>query len=45
MHTAFSRGGVIPSWLGNYGFGEYTKLGGKNAYHNYSTALLVLYRE
>ncbi|MDR0871109.1 MAG: hypothetical protein LBN39_10000 [Planctomycetaceae bacterium] len=44
MQDAFQRGGVIPAWLGNYGFGEYTKLGGKNTYHNYSTALMVLYR-
>lgn len=44
MHDALSADGVVPPWLGNYGFGEYARLGGKNAYHNYSTALLVLYR-
>jgi hypothetical protein len=44
MHNALSSDGVVPPWLGNYGFGEYARLGGKNAYHNYSTALLVLYR-
>ncbi|MDR2169127.1 MAG: hypothetical protein LBP59_03200 [Planctomycetaceae bacterium] len=44
MHDALSVDGVVPPWLGNYGFGEYTRLGGKNTYHNYSTALLVLYR-
>ncbi|MDR2757526.1 MAG: hypothetical protein LBC20_17690 [Planctomycetaceae bacterium] len=44
MHNALMVDGVVPPWLGNYGFGEYTRLGGKNAYHNYSTALLVLYR-
>jgi hypothetical protein len=44
MHNALSVDGVVPPWLGNYGFGEYTRLGGKNTYHNYSTALLVLYR-
>lgn len=44
MHDALSADGVVPAWLGNYGFGEYARLGGKNAYHNYSTALLVLYR-
>lgn len=44
MQDAFSTDGVIPPWLGMYGFGEYARLGGKNAYHNYSTALLVLYR-
>ena len=45
MHDAFSTDGVVPPWLGNYGFGEYAKLGGKNDYHNYSTALLVLFRK
>ncbi|MDR2117253.1 MAG: hypothetical protein LBP87_12820 [Planctomycetaceae bacterium] len=44
MHTALSVDGIVPPWLGNYGFGEYARLGGKNTYHNYSTALLVLYR-
>lgn len=34
----------VPAWLGMYGFGEYALLGGRNTYHNYSTALLVLYR-
>lgn len=45
MHDAFSAGGDVPPWLGNYGFGEYARLGGENTYHNYSTALLVLYRD
>lgn len=44
MHSALSTDGVVPPWLGNYGFGEYARLGGKNTYHNYSTSLLVLYR-
>lgn len=44
MQTAFSVDGEVPPWLGNYGFGEYARLGGKNDYHNYSTGLLVLYR-
>ncbi|MDR0842211.1 MAG: hypothetical protein LBP68_02190 [Acidobacteriota bacterium] len=44
MQTALSVDGVVPAWLGNYGFGEYARLGGVNTYHNYSTALLVLYR-
>lgn len=35
---------ATPPWLGMYGFGEYARLGGKNTYHNYSTALLALYR-
>lgn len=44
MHSALSADGVVPPWIGMYGFGEYARLGGKNTYHNYSTALLVLYR-
>lgn len=44
MHDGLSKGGPVPPWLGMYGFGEYTKLGGRNTYHNYSTALFVLYR-
>ncbi|MDR1484405.1 MAG: hypothetical protein LBT09_06240 [Planctomycetaceae bacterium] len=44
MHNALSVDKVVPPWLGNYGFGEYARLGGKNTYHNYSTALMVLYR-
>lgn len=44
MQDAFSKDGDVPPWIGMYGFGEYARLGGKNAYHNYSTALLVLYR-
>lgn len=36
--------GDIPPWLGMYGFGEFARLGGKNAYHNYSTALYAIYR-
>jgi len=44
LHSELSEAGVVPPWFGMYGFGEYTRLGGKNEYHNYSTALLVLYR-
>jgi len=44
MHSALSKDGEVPPWLGMYGFGEYARLGNRNAYHNYSTALLVLYR-
>lgn len=44
MYEALSDDGVVPPWIGMYGFGEYARLGGRNAYHNYSTALLVLYR-
>ena len=34
----------IPPWFGMYGFGEYAQLGGRNGYHNYTTALAALYR-
>lgn len=34
----------VPPWLGLYGYAEYAPLGGRNACHNYSTALAVLYR-
>ena len=44
LHSELSNNGEVPPWLGMYGFGEFTRLGGKNEYHNYSTALLVLYR-
>jgi hypothetical protein len=44
MHSQLSSNGVVPPWIGMYGFGEYTRLGGKNTYHNYSTALMALYR-
>ncbi|MEY4298157.1 MAG: hypothetical protein RLZZ423_1336 [Cyanobacteriota bacterium] len=44
MQEPFSAAGSVPPWLGMYGFGEYARLGGRNAYHNYTTALGVLYR-
>ena len=36
--------GAVPPWFGMYGFGEYARLGGRNTYHNYTTALAALYR-
>lgn len=44
MQSALGGADGVPPWLGMYGFGEYAKLGGRNAYHNYSTALMALYR-
>jgi len=44
MQQPFASDGVPPPWFGMYGFGEYARLGGRNAYHNYTTALAVLYR-
>lgn len=45
MQQPFATDGVVPPWFGMYGFGEYAELGGRNAYHNYTTALAALYRE
>ncbi len=44
MQYPLSTEGAPPPWLGMYGFGEFARLGGKNTYHNYTTALYVLYR-
>jgi hypothetical protein len=44
MQYPFYVDGACPPWLGMYGFGEFARLGGKNTYHNYSTALYVIYR-
>ncbi|MFN8341981.1 MAG: FIST N-terminal domain-containing protein [Cyclobacteriaceae bacterium] len=44
MQFPFYVDGECPPWLGMYGFGEFAKLAGRNTYHNYTTALYVLYR-
>ena len=44
MQYPFYVNGECPPWLGMYGFGEFAKLGGRNEYHNYTTALYVIYR-
>jgi len=44
MQYPFYIDGACPPWLGMYGFGEIARLGGKNIYHNYTTALYVIYR-
>ncbi len=44
MQQPFAHQGQVPPWFGMYGFGEYARLGGRNAYHNYTTALAALYR-
>jgi hypothetical protein len=38
------RDGLIPPWLGMYGFGEFARLGGANTFHNYTTGIYTLYR-
>jgi hypothetical protein len=45
MQFPFYTNGVCPPWLGMYGFGEIARLGGRNTYHNYTTALYVIYRD
>lgn len=44
MQYPFFENQECPPWLGMYGFGEFARLGGKNAYHNYTTALYVISR-
>jgi hypothetical protein len=44
MQYPFYVNGVCPPWIGMYGFGEFARLNGKNTYHNYTTALYVVYR-
>lgn len=45
MQHPFHNNAECPPWLGMYGFGEFARLGGKNTYHNYTTALYVIYRQ
>lgn len=45
MQFPFYQSGECPPWLGMYGFGEFARLGGENTYHNYTTALYVIYRK
>lgn len=45
MQTPFFSNGECPPWLGMYGFGEFAHLGGRNEYHNYTTALYLFTRE
>jgi hypothetical protein len=39
------RGHHPVPWLGMYGFGEFAKIGRKNCFHNYTTALYVILRK
>lgn len=45
MQYPFYSDDQCPPWLGMYGFGEFARLGNKNTFHNYTTALYVIYRE
>lgn len=44
MQAPFSVDDQPPPWIGIYGFGEFARLGGKNEYHNYTTAIYAIYR-
>lgn len=44
MQTPLTTDGQTPAWLGMYGFGEFARLGGRNRFHNYTTALYVIHR-
>lgn len=43
MQTPLCKGANVP-WLGLYGYGELTQLGGRNLFHNQTTSLYVLTR-
>ncbi len=43
MQEPLLEGTNIP-WLGIYGFGEFTLLGGRNCFHNYTTSIYALVR-
>jgi len=45
MQSPLSGPSGVPPWFGMYGFGEYAKLGGRNVYHNYTTALATILRK
>lgn len=44
MQEPLSNAGKIPPWLGMYGFGEFARLGGRNTFHNYTTAIYAIIR-
>jgi small ligand-binding sensory domain FIST len=44
MQTPLFPKGDTGAWLGMYGFGEFARLGGRNQFHNYTTALYVINR-
>lgn len=45
LYNSFSTDGNKPAWLGMYGMGEFARLGGKDVFHNYTTAVMVFYRD
>lgn len=43
MQTAICQNSSIP-WLGMYGYGEITRLGDRNRFHNYTTSIYAISR-
>jgi len=43
MQDLVKENGSVP-WLGMYGFGEFTLLGNRNRFHNYTSSLYILTR-
>jgi len=43
MQSPLMKQGKVP-WLGMYGFGEFTRLQGKNLFHNYTTSIYAIIR-
>ncbi len=44
MQAPFTQAGITPPWIGIYGFGEFARLSGRNEFHNYTTAIYVIYQ-
>jgi hypothetical protein len=44
MQQPLAIDGLVPPWLGMYGFGEFARLGGRYTFHNYPTAIYTLDR-
>ena len=44
MQYPLIQDGTVP-WLGMYGFGEFTQLGGRNRFHQFTTSLFLILRK
>lgn len=44
MQVPICKGNNVP-WLGMYGFGEFTLLGGRNRFHTYTTSIYTITRK
>lgn len=45
IQSTFHHAGEQIPWLGNYGLAEFARLGDKDVMHNYTTSLMVFYRQ